>query len=623
MTDATPQALPFSRATAVLILLALSLVIYVGNAARPGLLDAEDSGHAVAAQEILESGDWAVLHMNGIRYLEKAPLHYWLIAASLAAFGNSAFAVRLPLALSVAGLVLMVYVFARRFFGDRAGFYAGLVMCTSIGTYMFTRITIPEAIYALQFSAAFYLFLRGWTGSLPLRPAFWGAAALVGLAVITRAVIGILFPVAIIALFVMLTGRRYSWREMPVISSLLIFSAVAVPWHLIAGLRAAWPGHHGFFWYYFMNEQALRAIGARYPHDFSAVPLGLWWAAHLVWLFPWSIFLPLAFRSLPRPREWHRLDASGQAVVFLCAWTAVIFVFFSFTASRMEYYSFAAWPALAMLLGRGLAAAEEERAAWLQRLQGGVAMLGAATAAVLGWLLWVSRGVPVQGDIDSLFQLKESEFYRVAMASFFDLTPRAFAVLRAPSALAAILFLFGFGGVYWMRRRGWNLGANVALSAVMGGFFFAANLAYQVFEPHMSSKPLADALAPHLRPSDALVLYGEYYGGCALGFYTHRQVLLFNGRHGALEFGSYYPDAPKIFLDDHDFPGLWNGPRRVFLFVPPHEKQGALVRLPAESTYVLAESGGKTILVNQPLRAGQPSLAQRAARGDSPASMRP
>src|SRR5271168_3978256 len=611
MNTDNSQSLPFSRATALLILLGLSLLIYVGNASRPAVLDDADGGHAMVSREMLETGDWSVMRINGVRWIEKAPLHYWAVAVSYWLFGETAFATRLPLALAVVGLVLLVYVFGRRFFGDRAGFYAGLVMCTSVGTYMFTRIMIPEAIYALEFTAIFYLFLCAWTGVISLRAGFWGCAALSALAVLTRAMIGILFPLAIIGIFLLLTGMRYSWRQLPLVSSTLIFLAIAVPWHLIAGFRAARPdGAPGFFWFYFINEQVFRALGWRYPHDFSAVPLGLWLSAHLVWFFPWSIFLPLAFRGLPRWRERHSLDTQGTALLLVCVWAGFIFFFFSLTASRMEYYSFSAWPAVAMLLGRGIARAEQESAALMRRLQAGVAVAGALAAGILGYLVWASWGVSVKGDISDLLQLKDLDYYTVATASFFDLTTRAFAALRVPSMLASALFLFGFGAVYWMRRRGWRLGANVALAVVMGAFFFVANMAFQVFEPHMSSKPLAEDLLRVLEPDDVVVMYGEYYGGCSLPFYIHRKVYLFNGQYQGLEFGSYYPDAPKLFLDDHSFPALWNGPKRVFLFAPKDLTHDVYIRLPRGSSYLVSARGGKAIFVNQPLNPEQPSLAQ-------------
>ena len=610
------QALPFSRRVALLILLALALGIYVGNAAQPSLLDDADAGHAEAAREMLATGDWTILHINGVRWMEKPPLHYWLVATSYALFGESAFTTRLPLALCVAGLVWMVCVFGRRYFGERAGFYAGLILCTGIGTYMFTRIMIPEAIYALQFTATFYLFLLAWQGKINPRLGYWGCAVLIGLAVITRGLVGLVFPPAIIVLFLLATGGWRRWRELPLISSTLIFLVVAVPWHVIAALRAPGvrPFAPSFLWYYFVNEQMLRAIGARYPDDYTVVPLGLWWTAHLIWLFPWSLFAGYGLRHLPRYSTWQHLDEAESAKLFVVIWAAFVMLFFSVTSSRMEYYSFCAWPALALLAGIGLNRAERENSRWLPRLQGGVALVGALAAAVLCALLWVSRNISVKGDISSLLEIKDIDFYRVSMGTFFDLTPKAFAALRVPSALAAVCFLVGFPLAWIFRRRGRHLGANLTLAVTMACFFFIANIAFKIFEPHMSSRPLADVLLKSLRPEDQVVVYGEYYGACALGFYTKRQFLLFNGRYQGLEAGSYYPDVPKVFIDDQQFPKIWSGSQRVFLFAPQHQRQEVLLRLPPDSTYLLAEIGGKAIYINQPIAPGQPTLADLRLR---------
>src|SRR5262249_16768816 len=123
-----------TRRLQILILVILTVTIYVGTAARPSLLDDADASHALASRAMLERGDWAVLHVNGVAWLEKPPLHYWLVAASFALLGENAFAARLPVALAVMALVLLVYSWGCRFFGARAGFYAALVMCTSVGT---------------------------------------------------------------------------------------------------------------------------------------------------------------------------------------------------------------------------------------------------------------------------------------------------------------------------------------------------------------------------------------------------------------------------------------------------------------------------------------------------------
>lgn len=613
-----------SRKGRTLLLLALTLGIYLATAAKPALVDESDCGHAIAAREVRESGDWGVLQINGIRYLDKPPLHYWIVAASYALLGESAFSTRLSLALAVTGLVWMVYVFGRRFFSEDAGFYAGLVMATSFGTFLFTRTMIPEAIYALLFTAAFYLFLRAWTGSLSPRAGYWGCAAIIGLAVLTKALIGVIFPVAVLTLFLVFTGGWRRLREIPIVSSILVFLLVAAPWHIVAGLRTP-----RFFWYYFIHEHFLRAIGARYPQDYATVPLLVWWAAHLAWFFPWSVFLPYAWKELPDPRTWRsrpeasgfRIDESGQAKLLLFCWAGFILLFFSMT-KRLEYYSFGAYPAIALLLGAGLARAEQEGSRWLPRFQGALAVLGAVIAAVLGGLLWVSRHISSGSDIVALLETKPQDFYKLAMSNFFDLTPQAFAALRLPATSAALLFFFGFGAAWLLRRRGRGRAANLTTALTMGGFLLAANLAFTVFEPRLSSRDLAEQISEHLAPDDQIVIYGDFFGGCTVSYYTHRKTWLYNGRYYGLEFGSYYPDAPRIFLSDSDFPEFWRsrpdasgfGTRRVFLFVPEHKRRELIVRMPLDSTYVLAESGGKAVYVNQPLRPGQPTLAELRAR---------
>jgi len=600
----------------ILILLALSIGIYVGTSAWPPLLDSSDAGHAEAAREMLQSHNWVILHIDGIRYLEKPPLHYWLVAASYAVFGVSAFATRLPLALAVVGLVLMVDFFGRRWFGERAGFYAGLIICTSPGVFLFTRIMLPEAIYALFFTAAFYLFLRAGQGMIPARAGYWGAAALIALSVLTRSLIGIVFPVAILFLFLLATGRFKEWRRLPLISSLIVFVIVALPWHIAAMFSGHGP-FGGFFWFYFVNEQIFRALGWRYPADYEAVPLWLWTAEHIVWFFPWIVFLPSAIREIPPLREWRKnLDDRGQALVLLSVWALFILLFFSWTKSRMEYYSFSAWPAIAILLGLGLARAEEHATKWLPRVQGALAGLGVVIAAILGAMLWVSRGISSTGDISSLMQMHPTGFYRVAMSDFMDLTPQAFADLRRQALAALIVVLVGFFAAWLLRSRKYHFAATITLACMMALFFFCANWALGVFTPRLSSEPLARIIMEHYQPGDKVALYGEYDAGSSIGFYTRQRIWIFNGRYNGLEFGSYYPDAPHIFLDDHTFWPLWNGKERVFLVIPPEVTQQALIRMPPKATFLLAQIGGKAVYVNHRITPNELSLSDLKKYGE-------
>jgi hypothetical protein len=129
-------------------------------------------------------------------------------------------------------------------------------------------------------------------------------------------------------------------------------------------------------------------------------------------------------------------------------------------------------------------------------------------------------------------------------------------------------------------------------------FFHAARLALVVFDPYMSSRPLAEAL--NRAPEGTLVIDREYYAFSSVFFYTDYDALILNGRRNNLEYGSYAPGAPRIFPSDADLPGIWLSPSRVYLLaespaVPRFEKL-----LGAENLHVAAASGGKFLFSNRP-----------------------
>ncbi len=104
---------------------------------------------------MLVRNDWVTLYANGIRYLEKAPLLYWSMAASFKLFGVHTAAARLPLAFTVLALALAIEAFARRAFRSaRAGLYAALILLSSFGIFIFTRITIPDVAVCLWLTLA-------------------------------------------------------------------------------------------------------------------------------------------------------------------------------------------------------------------------------------------------------------------------------------------------------------------------------------------------------------------------------------------------------------------------------------------------------------------------------------
>ena len=223
-----------SRSRQILLLLALGIAIYAGSAFSPALQDDADAAHAEAAKEIIERNDWVTLHINGIRYLEKAPLMYWMVALCYRLLGVSEFSTRLPLAMASIGLAFAAWGFARWAWGSRAGYYAGIGVLTSVGIYLFTRILIPEVLLALFLTLAFYFFLRAYLGELNPNLGYPAFFACVALAVLTKGLIGMIFPFGAVGLFLFLTGGwRACWARR--------CSIVSVRWRPGSCWRSPWP----------------------------------------------------------------------------------------------------------------------------------------------------------------------------------------------------------------------------------------------------------------------------------------------------------------------------------------------------------------------------------------------
>ena len=169
---------------------------------RPPLLDDADSVHAEVAREMVARHDWITLYADGIRYLEKAPLMYWGMATSFTVFGPQDWAARLPLALAALALFLVVYHFGARLFNSgMAGLYAALILLTSFGVFIYSHIIIPDVMVCLWLSLALMLFWISLQHPQPSRSTAWGFAAACALNVLTKGLIGIVFPLGIVFIF--------------------------------------------------------------------------------------------------------------------------------------------------------------------------------------------------------------------------------------------------------------------------------------------------------------------------------------------------------------------------------------------------------------------------------------
>ncbi|HEU5336152.1 MAG TPA: glycosyltransferase family 39 protein [Terriglobales bacterium] len=589
---------PAARAShrrALILLAMVFALVYLGSAFSPPLLDDADSTHAEAAREMLERGDYVTLHVNGIRYLEKAPLPYWLVAGSYRLFGINEFAARLPIALSVLLLAWLGVVWGGRAFGERAGIYAGLFALTCAGVYLFTRIFIPDVLLSLLIAASFYFLLTGLEFSSQAWRWYAGYAC-IALAVLAKGLVALVFVGMPAVIYLAVTGEWRRWREFRLLSGLALLLAIAAPWHILAGVR-----NRGFFWFYFVNEHFLRFLGERYPKDYNKLPAALYWSLHLVWLFPWSLYLPAlvrnAVRDIKHPEEAGRRFASRTRLL-LWIWAGLVLVFFAISTNQ-EYYTFPAYLPLLLLLADAISREEREKTGrrWLIGSSAAIALVSLIAGGALLTGLWYSRHLPFAPDIGTVLARHNMADDTLSMSHALDLSAESFAALRLPALLAVLALIAAplLSLALRLRRRSYQ--ATWVLAAGMALLLVAAHIAFARFGPYLSSKALAQKIAVQEKPGDEVMIYGDQAFGSSLLFYLRQPIELVNGRTTSMWFGSTFPDAPKIFLKDSDLLRNWSGSRRIFLFVPAYEKKRVDQLLPRK--YVVAEVSGKFVYSNR------------------------
>jgi len=549
---------------------------------------------------MLSSGDWVTARLDGVAYLEKAPLIYWMIAATFRVLGVHDWAARLPLAFSCILLCWITYRFGRWAFSDDAGLYAGLALATSVGLFLFTRILIPDAIVTLTITGAIWAWLRLLEpDERELNKWAFVLGACMGSGLLLKGLIAIVFPVLAGLVYMAVTRQLFSlasWKRLHLVVAVSVALVIALPWHALATVRNppyfafslhAGPGEYrGFFWFYFFNEHLLRFLNLRYPRDYNTVPRFLFWTLNLVWLFPWSVYL-LGTPTL----SYKPTTRAGRTRLMAVCWAGVVMVFFTFSTTQ-EYYSMPIYPALALLIGSALA----DSGRWIRIGSGILLAIATALFLVLAAILGMVWRMPAVGDISSALA-QNPDVYTLSMGHMLDLRLAAFAFLKLPLALAALAFATAsLALVVWRNQL---RTAMLALAVCMIVFDQGARIALVDFDPYLGSYPLAVALEQS--PPGGLIGANEYYAFSSVYFYANRTALLLNGRAANLEYGSYAPGAPQVFIDDARFMELWNSPSRWYLLVygstMPHIEQ----LVGRANMHVVEGNGGNFLLSNQPL----------------------
>ena len=615
------------------------LVLHFGGIFSPGLLDDVDSIYIQIAREMMQRHDYVTPYINGIRFFDKPPLMYWMASASMSIFGVSAWAARLPLALAVLALFFSVYALGNRLFSavspssasDRGGFYSALAVATAIGPYLYTRFFIPDILIALWMTLGVHLFLvaleritaigdvpnidseRGDQGAhgSSLLPCL-GFAAIMALNILTKGLIGAVFPIGFVLLYLAITRQLHLLPKFHLLSSGAVFLAIAAPWHILVALRnpaiplpsgLGLPAQGGWAWFYLYNEHIARFLSRRIPHDYGQTPVWLFWLYTAIWTMPWTGFLPGAIFAQIRVLR-GRVSATGrdyEAALALMLWAALILGFFSISA-RQEYYGLPAVPALCLMTGGLLARADRDKTSVAARgaLKWSIwflAPIATTIAAICGCFALFAPHAPPGTTLSDLLA-NDRKLYNLSLGHIFDLTGAAMGLFRRPlMATTAGMLTIGLGSTL-LRRKNYTYAANLMLAAGMTATLLAAHAGLARFYPILGSKDLAMRINAVIQPNDLVIVDSEVTYGSTLIFYTGRQVNVVDGHFNGLWYGSFWPDSPQVFETDDSLRGLWNKPRRIFLLTyHSADREKDLARF--GPVHLLASSGGKSILTNR------------------------
>ncbi len=547
-----------------LLLLALACVVFFGfRLGSYPLANPDEGRNAEIPREMLAADEWVTPQLNGVNYFEKPPLVYWAVAVLEKTFGLNEWAVRAVPALFALAGVLITYAAARRLYGRNAGLAAAAVLGTALLYCGMARFLVLDMAVSVLMSATLFCFIiavqeppgtkRRWL--------FYGLYASAALATLTKGFIGFLVTGAVMFLWLLIFNQWKRLRPLHLPTGLLLFLAIALPWHVLAALRnETWA--HRYIYFEHWERFFTTAHGRVQPWYFF---IGI----VLAGFFPWSAFLWPAVRAAVRG-GWARRQENATAWFFV-TWTAFIFLFFSASHSKLVPYILPIFPALAVLVGAWLAEAIADHSG-AARLRVGLRIYSFASGLLAVALIVV---VAKAGIIRDAWQIE---------------------ALRWPAiGLAVVLLAGGIVGPALTRTRGALAGVTtivVSLVVFLLGLTFAAP---NIQKP--GTKELAAIVQAGVRPGDRVVHYHDFFHDFT--FYTQRVVDVV-GTKGELELEEdAAARASGRFYDDAEFRRRWEGPERLWVVARKRDTK-ELFADPAFHYRLLGEGRDHYLFTNRP-----------------------
>jgi 4-amino-4-deoxy-L-arabinose transferase-like glycosyltransferase len=552
-----------------ILVLGIILAAFTGLSQTP-LFQPIEGLTAEVAREMLESGDLLVPHFNYSIYADKPPLFYWVTVLGLKLFGNTEFGARFGLAMIGIAEIILVFLLGRLLYGSLAGLLGAVAFACSIGHIVFTRLMMVDVLFSTCVTASFLYFSLGYIKERH-RLLWWTMAGVsIGMAVLTKSLIGLVFPVLTIGLFILLTRQWNLLKQRAMIGALIGFLAVVIPWHLYMILKVP-----GFAYHFFWNEQVLRFLDMREPKDYIGNPLPIFLLSALVWALPWSIYIPhIIWGFRHGKRNDSKIDLLGRYLPWL--WMGSVIGFFSLTDARLFYYTIPALPAFVLLVGWFWSKVDSFDG---KRFRYTLALV-LTTVAIISAPSIVA--LPKLGG-----QMVPEEVQRNMLEPMLIV-----GICIAIGVVMAIITVL----LRRYRTAFWLLSAFMLISCIPLPRLLI------VFGDYVSLRNLLPSVERFISPNDVVVHRFVKDDQSEVVFYLKRKVRILK-RPG--EFHQpILGNSKGYYIEQSEFEKLWNSKTSVFLMVSHHVFVNLPPEDPPENATVLARHGEIYICCN-------PSAAER------------
>jgi len=512
-----------------IIFFIIPFILYVTLLAGMPLMEPDEARYSAIPSAMNHSGDYVTPHLKGTIYLEKPPLSYWATALSFKIFGENEFSARLFTALCAWGCILLVYSIGTFFHDAKTGFYAAAVLTTSLYHFIIGRINI------LDMPLTFFVCLAIWSGYRHFSGGGEGKKRLYlfylfcALAFLAKGLIGIVFPFAITAIWLLVSKR---WRDIFRLFSpigIMIFLAVAGPWLILVQMA-----NEDFVWFFFVQEHFLRYTSGMHQ---KSEPLYFYIPIIIAGTLPWCAFL---FKAVKESGTEKYLQFKSTEKIFLLTWIGVIFSFFSVSSSKLIPYVAPVFLSLAVFMGHIFRVHDDQEKALDKSQVAGVLYF---FPVLLQSLLFIAV-------------LLVPPFLKRHGISFYAWLPWViFPILLQIS----IVILPGFIRKKW--GKGWFMTIYVISFLFMGSLVFPLS---QFLTPYKSAYPLVKVIKDHVPAEQELYQYGmslygiDFYGKMRTPIVDDIGELRTGVEKLPLEKRSHY------FLNSDDFFKLYHQKKDIY-----------------------------------------------------------